>query len=231
IVATPIDDLWDEDLRNEASQHYCRVKFTFVSLDPVYDVTEDLYDIGVIDNDTNAVTITQSAGSTSLVEGGATDTYDIVLTTPPDPGKPLPGSPRADTVVTVDPDGQCDVGNGAGAPKDVTFNAANWNTPQTVTVAAVDDMTVELFHTCLMTNTVNSGDPIYDDLSNAPPFVRTPASVIASLQDYAPAAITNDQPFIDINTGDGLLVTEANNVSQGDSFTVVLERAPLVQSV
>ena len=225
------DDLWDEDLRNEATPHYCRVKFTFSSDDPVYDATEDLYDVSVIDNDVNAVTITQSGGTTSLVEGGATDTFSIVLATPPDPGKPLPGTPRADTVVTVDPDSQCNVGNGPGAARNFAFNGSNWSTPQEVTVSAVDDMTVELLHSCLNVNTVNSGDPIYDDLSNAPPFARTPANVTGSIQDYAPAGITNDPPFINIDTFDGLTVSEVNGLNAYDGFAVVLERAPLTQSV
>ena len=231
VSVNAINDLWDEDYRNEDVAHYCRIKFTFDSLDPVYDVTESLYDVNVIDNDANGVVITQSDGTTSLVEGGATDTYTIVLTTPPDPGKPLPGTPRAATVVTVDPDAQCDVGSGAGVAKDFTFDAGNYNVPQTVTVTAVDDMTVELAHSCFITDVMNSGDPIYDDLSNAPSFGRTPANVTGSIQDYAPAPITNDPPFINIDTDDGLLVTEANGLASGDTFSVVLERAPLTQSV
>ena len=58
-----------------------------------------------------AVKISQSAGSTDVTEGGATDTYSVALAS----------VPTANVVVTVTPDVQTDLGSGAGTPyyKDV----------------------------------------------------------------------------------------------------------------
>ncbi|MDI6891269.1 MAG: LamG domain-containing protein, partial [Thermodesulfovibrionales bacterium] len=45
--------------------------------------TNTLHTYTILDNDTAGVTITESAGSTDVTEGGATDTYDVVLTSQP----------------------------------------------------------------------------------------------------------------------------------------------------
>ncbi len=83
----------------------------------------------IADNDTAGVTVTETDGTTDVTEGGATDTYTVVLHS----------QPTANVTVTVTPDAQADVGAGPGAAKTLTFTAGDWNTPQTITVAAVDD--------------------------------------------------------------------------------------------
>src|SRR3954454_18137977 len=178
-----INDPWDEDFRNESATHPCTVGYSFASADPVYAATIDRYDVGIRDNETAGVTVTETGGSTDLVEAGTTDTYTVVLDTPPDPGKPLPSTPRGPTVVRVTPDAQCSVGNGGGVFKDLSFTTANWNVAQTVTATAIDDLTVELAHHCVITQTVISPDPIYTNLSAAPPFEKTPVTVDANVQD------------------------------------------------
>ena len=71
-----------------------------------------------------SIAITESGGSTDVTEGGATDSYTVVLTS----------QPTADVTVIVKYDSQISI--------DVTmltFTTSDWDVPQTVTVTAVDD--------------------------------------------------------------------------------------------
>ena len=101
------------------------------------------------------VTVTENGGSTDVAEGGATDTFDVVLDT----------APTADVTVTITPDADTDLGNGAGAAIALTFTPANFDTPQTVTVTAVDDADVEGAHTSTIAFTTASSDAGYNGLT------------------------------------------------------------------
>ena len=238
-----VDDLYDEDFRDETVTHECVVTFTFTTTggddrtgdgigdgDPVYNNTTNYVFVTVHDNDVAGVTIVESGGTTAVQEGGATDSYTIVLDSQPDPGKPLPITPRGPTIVIADPDDQCDLGNGRGQPVNVSFTGSNWNVPQAVTVTAYDDLTVELTHNCVITHTISSDDPVYADLDNAPPFANTPASVTAIIDDFIPPTLLNDPPNAVIATGGDVSVSEVTP-SIADTFTVVLFRQPLNQNV
>jgi uncharacterized protein len=96
------------------------------------------------------VTLVESGGSTNITEGGVTDTYTIVLNT----------QPTADVIVTISPDSQTTT-----SATTLTFTSANWNTPQTVTVTAVDDDLVEGAHTSVISHTVASNDTNYNDIN------------------------------------------------------------------
>src|SRR6185312_11177513 len=74
------------------------------------------------------VTVSQSGGSTAVTEGGATDTFTVALNS----------APMANVTITIN--GTADV---AGTPTALTFTSSNWQTPQTVTLTAVDDDLVE----------------------------------------------------------------------------------------
>src|SRR5439155_2550031 len=152
--------------------------------------------------------------------------YTGRLGTPADPGTPLPVPPRAPTTAIAHTSALCDLGNGAGADRAIVFDAGNWNIDQTVTVTAVDDLTVELARSCPITHTISSGDPVYANLDDPPPFSGSPASFDASIQDYDPPSITDDPPFVDIATTSGLDVAEATPAVV-DTMTVVLRRQPL----
>jgi uncharacterized lipoprotein YddW (UPF0748 family) len=149
------------------------------------------------------VVITETGGSTNVAEAGPTsDTYSIYLNSEP-----------TDTVtVTVDPDAQTDVGNGAGTSKDFTFTTSNWNTPQTVTVTAVDDAVFEGAHTSTITHTAASNDVEYDAISIP--------NVVANVtdNDYPEVVITESGTFANTD------VKEAGPTS--DSYTLVLSYAP-----
>jgi hypothetical protein len=94
--------------------------------------------------------ITESSGSTNVIEGGATDTYDVVLG----------AEPLFNVTITAIPDSQVTV-----SPFTLTFTPANWNTPQTILVTAVDDTILEGGHTGTITHTSTSFDLAFNNLS------------------------------------------------------------------
>lgn len=114
----------------------CTINHTVTSTDTFYNgiAPSGMPVVAHITDNDPGVIITQTGGSTDVVEGGATDTYTLVLNTPP----------TADVTVTVRPDTECSVGAGAGTAFPVPFTNATWNTPQTVTVTAIDDTSYKL---------------------------------------------------------------------------------------
>ncbi|MDO8361417.1 MAG: S8 family serine peptidase [Actinomycetota bacterium] len=88
----------------------------------------------------------------AVTEGGATDTYSLVLAT----------APTADVEVSVSGDADCS----ADVPL-LTFTTANWMDAQTVTVSAVDDLLAEGTHSCTITHAAASGDPLYGGIAVA----------------------------------------------------------------
>jgi hypothetical protein len=97
------------------------------------------------------VRITPAGGSVQVTEGGASDTFDVVLST----------EPTADVTVSIAPT----LGQVTTDVSSVVFTPVNWNVPQTVTVTAIDDDVVEGPHTDLIALTVSSSDPDYDGLN------------------------------------------------------------------
>jgi endonuclease/exonuclease/phosphatase family metal-dependent hydrolase len=132
---------------------------------------------------TPSVRISETLGSTKVVEGGLYDTYQMVLNT----------VPTANVVVTVSPDSQVDIGNGAGVSRQFTFTPANALTPQTVEVHATDDALLEGNHPGLITHTSASADAVYNGLSIS--------NVIVSIVDNdAPALVINEVDADQVST-------------------------------
>jgi hypothetical protein len=143
------------------------------------------------------VTITQSGGSTAVAEGGAADTYAVVLNR----------QPTADVTVTIQPGGQLTV-----APSVLTFTPANWNEFRIVTVGAVDDAAVEGAHSGTITHTATSADAGYQGL--------TIASVNVAITDND----SGDGGGVMITqSGGNTAVTEGGFT---DTYTVVLIAPP-----
>ena len=155
ITVRAIDDTTSETPINTGSGylHTGIITHTITSTDPAYSATPAGNAlVTIVDNETPSARITPSGGSTLLVEGGATDTYDIVLTY----------VPTADVTINITPDAQSSV-----SPTSVTFNSGNWSTAQTITVTAVNDASVEGTHSttiahsaCVSTDTNFSGVPV-----------------------------------------------------------------------
>ena len=75
------------------------------------------------------ITVRHTGGRTTVEESGATDAFSVVLDLEP-------GAEVSLSVTAEDPD-EIDV-----SPSRLTFGPTNWSTPQTVSVAAVDDRVV-----------------------------------------------------------------------------------------
>ena len=97
-----------------------------------------------------AVLVAQSAGNTAVTEGGATDTYTVVLRS----------QPTADVTVNVVASSQLNVNSTS-----LTFTAANWNVAQTVTVNAIDDSLFEGAHTGVVSHNATSADTRYNGIT------------------------------------------------------------------
>jgi hypothetical protein len=96
---------------------------------------------GVLNGD--QVLVTETDGSTEVAEGGATDTYSLVLAT----------QPSHPVVVSISGGTQL-----AASPAQVTFTPENWSTPQSVLVSALDDSLQEGPNVGWMRHTVSSAD-------------------------------------------------------------------------
>jgi uncharacterized repeat protein (TIGR01451 family) len=103
-------------------------------------------------NPTVGVTITESDGSTNVTEGGATDSYTIVLNT----------QPTNDVNITINFGTQVTTN-----PSIIAFTTTNWNLPQTVTVTAIDDPVIEGNHTQIISHTATSNDNNYNQINIA----------------------------------------------------------------
>jgi len=99
--------------------------------------------------------IEESGGSTEVIEGDDIgDEYTIALVLQPD----------YSVTVTVDPDEQLDVGNGRGNPIEIVIEPEDWDSPQTVTVTAYDDDVLEEEpHLGIISHSISSADPDFDD--------------------------------------------------------------------
>nr|NCR77171.1 hypothetical protein [Microcystis aeruginosa K13-06] len=99
---------------------------------------------------TPGVTLTQTAGNTTVTEGGNTDTYSLVLKT----------QPTADVTITLTGNNQITLNSTT-----LTFTTTNWNTPQNVTITAVDDTLTEGNQTATITHNISSTDTNYNGLT------------------------------------------------------------------
>jgi hypothetical protein len=155
----------------------------------------------VTDNDSTEVIITEGGSGTVVNEEGPTsDTYTIVLS----------NAPTTDVTITVDPDAQTDLGLGVGQPRNLIFTPANWNTPQTVTVTAVDDQVAEGLHTSIVTHTAVSADPNYNGIA---------------IRNVTASVIDNDTAGVLITQSGG--TTEVDETGPtSDTYTVELTLPP-----
>lgn len=215
VTVEAVNDLVDEGLQTSTLTH------SATSLDPDYadpalvffvdgSITNTVT-VSITDNDNASVAITQTASSTDVVEGGAQDTYEIVLTS----------EPIAQVQVTIIPDAEVDLGNGAGGAEILNFYPgapAAWNVPQTVTVQATDDQETEGAHTGTIVHTTGSTDPNYN-------LFVTQMTVDGVSGNSITANITdNDQARVAINQLNGSV-----DVAEGgytDAYTIVLTSEP-----
>ncbi len=132
VAAQTVTVTADDDATFEGNHTGTITHAITTSADTDYPTTLSIASVtaNITDNEPG-VMITQSSGSTSVTEGGATDSFEVVLSTQP-----------ADYVsITISPDAQTDVDKTS-----LEFTRTNWNTAQTVTVTANDDSNYEGNH-------------------------------------------------------------------------------------
>jgi len=116
-----------DDFVVDGSIAYSIITAAAVSTDPNYGgVNPADVSVSNTDNDVRGITVVQSGGTTNVTEGGATDSFTVVLTSQPEAAVQIALSGTQVTVATP-----------------LSFTAANWNVPQTVTVTAIDDALFE----------------------------------------------------------------------------------------
>ena len=98
---------------------------------------------------TPQIVVRQTEGTTEVSEAGASDTYEVVLTT----------QPSDDVTIDLQVDGQLTTDIAS-----LTFDSSNWNVAQTVTVSAVDDTQEEGVHFADISHTVSTTDSNYSGL-------------------------------------------------------------------
>lgn len=185
-----------DDAVAETSPHTGQISHTSSSSDPNYNgIAIGQRSVQITDNDTAGVDFTAMSGS--IAEGGATATYTVVLRS----------KPTATVTATPTPDGQVTV-----LPASLSFTTGNWNTQQTITVTAVDDLVDEDDgHLGVITHATTSADGFY--------VIPVAGSQTASIND-------NDAAGYTISTTGPLTLTEAVGVSRSATFTVRLNTKP-----
>lgn len=171
------------------------------------DRTYSSVEVTITDNEAGAgaaVILTESGGSTLVVEGGATDTYTLHLATQPSSDVTL--FPRA---VTSGANGVTQV---TVSPSSFTFTSANWSTPHTFTVTAVNDSSNEGPHVGIVGHHIETTDPVYSQV-HAPSLQAT----VADNNQNGSNLITITQ------TQNSTIVLEGGYT---DTYRVTLRRAP-----
>ncbi len=196
----------------EQTLHRSFVKHTSTSTDPRYqNVGMPRVIVNIIDNDSPGMMILPSNGSTDVVEGGAGDTYQLVLTYPPTQPVTIDfenNQHQVNAVATI------------GGASSITFTAANWNIPQSVSVTAVDDTIVEGPHKTYISHVIVSTDPNYGGL-----FALQETVFITDNDAPTPPTLTTLSPSDNataVPVAANLVVTFNQAVKKGNGFVHVV---------
>ncbi len=196
VTVTAIDDAIDE-----ADPHAGHVAFALSSVDPVYNgLPASALSVQVGDNDTAGVIVSESNGSTAVTEGGATDSYTVVLAS----------EPTSDVSIAITTGTQFSV-----SPGSLVFTPANWNMARTVTVTAVDDGVVEGPQTGVLSHAASSADPGYNGIAVAG-FTVSITDNDSAVVGFAPAAVSQAEGMSPMM----FTVTLSNPVASGVTLTV-----------
>lgn len=157
----------------------------------------------------SGVQVSESGGSTNVTEGGASDTYTVTLTR----------VPSSNIQIEISTDAQISV-----SPASIIFTPANWATPQTITVSAIDDDLIESTHAGAISHALTSDDLSFgglpipgvtvllsDNDSFPPPNVDTDGDGIPDLLEIAfgtSATQPNGTPFKMVTPAPGSLAIE-----------------------
>jgi hypothetical protein len=110
----------------------------------------------------------------AVTEGGADDSYTLVLT----------GQPSADVTVSISGTPASQV---TATPSNITFTAANWNVPQSIILRALDDAIYETTLIATVSHSITSADAYYASL--------TPSSISVTVTDNDPLIAPTTLPI------------------------------------
>lgn len=140
VTVTAVNDTTNEGPHVGIVGHYIE------TADPVYSrINVPSLQAIVADNESygaNDIIVTQTENSTIVLEGGYTDKLLVTLRRAPSGTVTVQPNPNSQVAIT---------------PAALTFTTTNWNIPQSVTVAAVDDALVEGTHVTTLTLTPSGG--------------------------------------------------------------------------
>lgn len=142
IAVTAVDDLANEGGHRATITHEVGSSDSGYQLVPTRALTAS-----ITDNDAPGVLLGESNGETRVAEGGAEDSYTVVLTK----------RPSEDVIVTLNAGDPLVV-----RPSVVRFTAADYAVARTITVQAADDLVVEGERRSSIAHDVASGDWAYD---------------------------------------------------------------------
>jgi hypothetical protein len=189
-VLAPNDNLDQPDVVTYAIHH------AITSGDSRYNVLTPVdVSVAVTDDDTAGLQATQTGAGTSVTEAGPSDTYTLALAS----------QPSANVNVALSSTGPASV-----SPTSLTFTAANWNVPQTVTVTAVDDSIAQGARSASIHHAVTSTDAAYNGVAVA---------------DIPVAVADNDAAGVVVAQTAGSTIV--NEGGQTDTFTVRLASQPV----
>ncbi|MBD2194373.1 MULTISPECIES: DUF4347 domain-containing protein [Calothrix] len=144
-----------------------------------------------------AVIIKQTNGDTQVNEAAGNDTYEVVLNT----------KPTANVTININSGNQLNTNKTA-----VTFTPTNWDTPQTVTVTAINDTAAEGIHYTTITHTASSTDSNYNNL--------TVRSLPVTVLDDDVVAISFNKKIVDITNVNDPSITADDNIANVANPTV-----------
>jgi hypothetical protein len=151
--------------------------------------------VSLTNQETDVASLSVSSASLQTTEAGGTATFNVSLTS-------IPGAQVTLTLNSSAPS------QGRLSASTLTFDASNWNVPQTVTVTGLDDHIADANQTYQITGTVASGDTSYNG------------------QTLGPINVLNQevgQPGFIVTRTSGLVTTEAGGT---DSFAIALAEQP-----
>ncbi|MGA7615928.1 MAG: Calx-beta domain-containing protein, partial [Thermoanaerobaculia bacterium] len=188
-----------DDFVTDGDQGYAVTTSASTSTDPLWNgLTVDDVSVTNQDDEVSQVTVTPTSGLVTT-EAGGTATFTIVLTS-----QPMPGT---DVSILLS---SSDTTEGTVSPSSVVFDPTNWNVPQTVTAAGVDDSVDDGDQPwTVVTSDAISADPTYSGLGVADPGVTN---------------IDDDSRGVTVTPTSGLTTTEAGGTA---TFTIVLDSQPL----
>lgn len=189
VTLTAIDD------ENFEGGDFSSVAFTASSADAGYNgLFINSFSVTVYDND--GIIVTESGASTDVVEGGATDSFEIVLDQ----------NPFSDLTIYLTTSTQYSL-----STTTLYFHFGDWDTPQTVTVSAVDDAFVEGIHTALVSSTISTFAFSYS---------------YTEMQNITINITDNDAPSVGVTVAESGGATSLTESGVDDSYTLVLDTMP-----